>query len=118
MTETITTADMSEHWRLITAEGSTDTHRVQGTWWVAKRHVKAVDVTIWDKRSRSGRVFYSGDLTASIASDGAIDLPKHMISSSKLADAEDAWELLLAVIRAAATTPWKPLADANPEEES
>ena len=36
-------------------------------------------------------------------------IPKHMIRSTILADCEAAWELLLAVITAAADATWKPL---------
>lgn len=102
-------ADMSEHWRLITAEGQTDTHRIHGTWWVSTDHVKPVDVTVWDKQGQYGRVLYGDSLTAFRESDGEIRLPKHMIRSTILPDCEHAWDLLLAVIKAAADTPWKPL---------
>lgn len=110
MTETITTADMSEFWRLISAEGQDDDHRIYGTWWVSSTdHIKPIDVTIWDRRSNYGRVLYSDSLTAFRESDGEIRLPKHMILSTILADCEDAWGLLLAVIKAAVYTTWKPL---------
>ena len=33
-------ADMSEFWRLISAEGQDDDHRIYGTWWVSADHVK------------------------------------------------------------------------------
>lgn len=102
-------ADMSEFWRLISAEGQDDDHRIYGTWWVSADHVKPVDVTIWDRRSNHGRVLYSDSLTAFRESDGEIRLPKHMIRSTILPDCEDAWGLLLAVIKAAADTTWKPL---------
>ena len=113
MTETITTTttDMSEFWRLISAEGQDDDHRIYGTWWVSTDHIKPVDVTIWDRRSDYGRVLYSDALTAFRQPDGEIRLPMHMIRSTILADCEAAWGLLLAVIKAAAAadTTWKPL---------
>ena len=116
MSDQITTAaeparasDMSAHWRLVTAEARNATNRIHGTWWVSRDNVKTVDVTIWDNQARSGRVFYSGDLTAFVTEGGGIDLPKHMISSSKLADAEDAWDLLLEVLNAAANALWLPI---------
>lgn len=117
MPDTITTAatDMSEHWRLINAEGQSDTYRVHGVWWVSEANIKPVDVTIWSRRGNYGRVFYSGDLTAFIR-DGVVDLPKHMVRSDKLADAEDAWDLLLAVIGAAAAASWKPIAKETNDE--
>ena len=102
-------ADMSEFWRLITAEGRDAGHRIYGTWWVSTDHVKPVDVTIWDRRSDYGRVLYSDSLVAFREPDGEIRLPTHMIRSTILADCEAAWELLLAVIKAAADTTWKPL---------
>lgn len=101
-------ADMSEHWRLITAEGRSATHRIHGTWWVSADHVKPVDVVIWDTRSQYGRVLGITSLTA-FRGGGELRVPKHMIRSNVLAGYEDAWELLLAVITAAADATWKPL---------
>lgn len=93
--------DMSAHWRLISAQGESETHSISGTWWVSATNVKPVDVSIWVKRAQYGRVFYSDDMTAFIR-DGEVDLPRHMIRSSASAEAEDAWDLLLEVIAAAA----------------
>ncbi len=105
MTEQTTAHDMSEHWRLVSAEAANDTHRVYGTWWVSRDNVKTVDVTIWDSQAKYGRVFYSDDLTAFVE-HGEVDLPKHMIRSDKLAEAEAAWDLLVEVIAAAAGVTW------------
>ncbi len=101
-------ADMSEFWRLITAEGRDADHRIHGTWWVSADHVKPVDVTIWDTRGQYGRMLSIDSLTA-FREDGEIRIPEHMIRSNVLAECEDAWELLLAVITAAADATWKPL---------
>lgn len=111
MPDQITTADMSEHWRIIDADGLNNAHRIYGKWWASKTNIVAIDVCIWDKKARCGRVFYSRDLTAFILDGGRVELPKHMIASDRLAEAEDAWDLLMAVIQAVADTPWKPLAD-------
>lgn len=108
---TITTADMSEHWRIIDAAGSDDTHRIYGKWWASKSNIISIDVCIWDKATRSGRVFRTRELTAFVRDRRRVELPKHMIPSDRLAEAEDAWDLLLAVIQAVADTPWKPLAE-------
>ena len=101
-----TAHDMSQHWRLISAEADDDTHRVSGTWWATSEYIKAVDVTIWDNAMR-GWVFYSNSLTAFIE-DGTVTIPKHMIHASEAhkAVAEDAWELLLAVVQAVADMAW------------
>ena len=107
----ITTADMSQHWRIIDATGSDDSHRIYGKWWVSNTNIVAIDVCIWDKELNWGRVFYSRDLTAFVRDRRRVELPKHMIASDRLAEAEDAWDLLMAVIQAVADTPWKPLAD-------
>ena len=57
--------DMTEHWRLITAEASNDAYRVSGTWWLAieSKDITAVDVTIWDKQAQYGLV-YGRELTS------------------------------------------------------
>ena len=103
-----TAHDMSQHWRLISAEATNDTHRVYGTWWATSEYVKAVDVTIWDNAMQCGWVFYSNSLTAFIETDGSVRIPKHMVRASEAhkAVAEDAWELLLAVVQAVADTAW------------
>ena len=111
MPDQITTADMSQHWRIIDATGSDDSHRIHGKWWVSIANIVAIDVCIWDKGNNRGRVFYSRDLTAFVNDRRRVELPKHMIASDRLAEAEDAWDLLMAVIQAVADTPWKPLAD-------
>ena len=111
MPDQITTADMSQHWRIIDATGSDDSHRIHGKWWVSIASIVAIDVCIWDKELNRGRVFYSRDLTAFVGDRRRVELPKHMIASDRLAEAEDAWDLLMAVIQAVADTPWKPLAD-------
>ena len=111
MPDQITTADMSQHWRIIDATGSDDSHRIHGKWWVSIANIVAIDVCIWDKKLNRGRVFYSRDLTAFVNDRRRVELPKHMIASDRLAEAEDAWDLLMAVIQAVADTPWKPLAD-------
>ena len=111
MPDQITTADMSQHWRIIDATGSDDSHRIHGKWWVSIANIVAIDVCIWDKELNRGRVFYSRDLTAFVSDRRRVELPKHMIASDRLAEAEDAWDLLMAVIQAVADTPWKPLAD-------
>ncbi len=109
MPDQITTADMSQHWRIIDATGSDDSHRIHGKWWVSIANIVAIDVCIWDKGNNRGRVFYSRDLTAFVNDRRRVELPKHMIASDRLAEAEDAWDLLMAVIQAVADTPWKPL---------
>lgn len=111
MPDQITTADMSQHWRIIDATGSDDSHRIHGKWWVSIANIVAIDVCIWDKELNRGRVFYSRDLTAFVSDRRRVELPKHMIASDRLAEAEGAWDLLMAVIQAVADTPWKPLAD-------
>lgn len=111
MPDQIATADMSQHWRIIDATGSDDSHRIHGKWWVSIANIVAIDVCIWDKELNRGRVFYSRDLTAFVGDRRRVELPKHMIASDRLAEAEDAWDLLMAVIQAVADTPWKPLAD-------
>ena len=111
MPDQITTVDMSQHWRIIDATGSDDSHRIHGKWWVSIASIVAIDVCIWDKKLNRGRVFYSRDLTAFVGDRRRVELPKHMIASDRLAEAEDAWDLLMAVIQAVADTPWKPLAD-------
>ena len=103
-----TVHDMSQHWRLISAEAANDTHRVSGTWWATREYIKAVDVTIWDNAMRCGWVFYSNSLTAFIESDGSVRIPKHMVRGSdahQLA-AEEARELLLSVVQAVADMAW------------
>ena len=106
MPDQITTADMSQHWRIIDATGSDDSHRIHGKWWVSIASIVAIDVCIWDKELNRGRVFYSRDLTAFVRDRRRVELPKHMIASDRLAEAEDAWDLLMAVIQAVADTPW------------
>ena len=49
-----TAHDMSQHWRLVSAEAANDTHRVSGTWWATSEYIKAVDVTIWSIEMRCG----------------------------------------------------------------
>ena len=104
-----TAHDMSQHWRLISAEAANDTHRVYGTWWATREHIQAVDVTIWDNAMQCGWVFYSNNsLTAFIGTDGSVRIPKHMVSGSDAHQfaAEEAWELLLSVVQAVADTAW------------
>lgn len=103
-----TAHDMSQHWRLISAEAANDTHRVYGTWWAAREYIKAVDVTIWSREMRCGWVFYSSSLTAFIETDGSVRIPKHMVRGSDAHQfaAEEAWELLLSVVQAVADTAW------------
>ena len=105
------TSDVSQHWRTTDATGSDDSHRIHGKWWVSIANIVAIDVCIWDKELNRGRVFYSRDLTAFVNDRRGVELPKHMIASDRLAEAEDAWDLLMAVIQAVADAPWKPLAD-------
>ena len=105
---TATAHDMSQHWRLISAEAASDTHRVYGTWWATREYIKAVDVTIWSREMRCGWVFYSDSLTAFIETDGSVRIPKHMVRGSDAHQfaAEEAGELLLSVVQAVADTAW------------
>lgn len=99
-------ADMSEHWRLV----SVSSHRVSGTFWVSRRgerptdraSVATVDVTVWNEGRHWGRVLTTKDLLAWINDDDTVDLPKHMIRADVRADVEDAWDEMLAAIKAAA----------------
>ena len=104
-----TAHDMSQHWRLVSAEAANDTHRVSGTWWATREYIKAVDVTIWSNEMRCGWVFYSNSLTAFIETDGSVCIPKHMVRGTTDAHqfaAEEAWELLLSVVQAVADMAW------------
>ena len=104
----VTAHDMSQHWRLISAEAANETHRVYGTWWATREYIKAVDVTIWSREMRCGWVFYSDSLTAFIETDGSVRIPKHMVRGSDAHQfaAEEAWELLLSVVQAVADMAW------------
>src|SRR5690606_12561987 len=67
--------DMSEHWKLVSVDGGL----VTGTVWVTRKHVRPVDVTVWDGPERhSGRIVYSDGFTAFIE-DGKARIPDHMI---------------------------------------
>ena len=99
-------ADMSKFWRLV----SVTRPRVSGAFWVARRgdrptdraSVATVEVTVWNEGRQWGRVLTTKDLTAWINDDGTVDLPKHMIRSDVRDDVEDAWDEMLAAIKAAA----------------
>lgn len=104
-----TAHDMSQYWRLVSAEAANETHRVYGTWWVAREYnIKAVDVTIWDNAMQCGWVFYSNSLTAFIETDGSVRIPKRRVRGSDAHQfaAEEAWELLLSVVQAVADMAW------------
>ena len=103
-----TAHDMSQHWRLVYAEQANETHRVHGVWWASEKHVKTVDVTIWNNAMRCGWVFYSDSLTAFIETDGSVRIPKHMVHGSDAHQfaAEEAGELLLSVVQAVADMAW------------
>ena len=93
--------DMSRFQRIIAVEGG----RVTGLFHVlsTKRgdyHVKPIDVTIWDDDRISGRVLYSGDLTAFVEG-GEVDIPPHMIRREKHADVLEAMGAMESAVRAA-----------------
>ncbi len=96
---------MSEHWRLVGIDGCP---RISGTFWVTRPEtdedtiwVKSVDVTVWSEGRHHGRILYSGDLAASVKG-GVVDLRRHMLRADKLADVEEVWDDMLAVIAAVA----------------
>lgn len=99
-------ADMSKFWRLV----SVNSPRISGTFWVCRRgdrpsdqtSVQSVEVTVWHEDRHYGRSLGSKDLLAWIENDGTVKLPKHMIRSDVLPDVEDAWDEMLAAIKAAA----------------
>ena len=95
--------DLSKYQRIIGNDGS----RIQGNWHtlINKRGevlITPIEVTFWDEGRYSGRIFYPRDLTAWIRADDTVDIPKHMVTESKWAEVEDAWDELVAVIRAVA----------------
>jgi hypothetical protein len=98
---------MSQYQRVI---GVSD-GRITGTFHVIgldrdrETWVTAHDVVIYDEGHRFGRVFYSDDLKGSVK-DGIAELSKHMITSDKLADVEEVWDDMLAVLVAVVEVFW------------
>ena len=97
---------MDRFWRIVGVDGG----RVTGEFVVvlptgsrdSRVMVLPLNVRVHhDDEHTSARILYSPDFTAWVLGDD-VDLPKHMIDSNKLADVEDAWEPMLAALRAVA----------------
>lgn len=101
------TYDMSKYQRII----GVDEGRITGTFYAIGLEpdrdvwVKPVDVVIWDEGHHSGRVLYSGDLSASVR-DGVAKLSKHMVKTSLLPDVEEVWDEMLQVLVSVVETYW------------
>lgn len=97
--------DLSKYQRLIGVESD----RIRGNFYALATKpgeriwIHPTDITIWDEHHLSGRTLYSGDLSGSVE-DGVATISKHMVNSSKLADVEDAWDEMLAVLVLVAET--------------
>ena len=97
---------MDRFWRIVGVDGG----RVTGMFVVVlstiardpRVRVYPLDVKVWhDDEYTSGRILYGQDFTAWVLDDD-VELPRHMIASNKRADVEDAWEPMLAALRAVA----------------
>jgi len=97
---------MDRFWRIVGVDGG----RVTGTFVAVipagrlddRTMVTPLDVTVWhDDEHTSGRILYGKDFVAWVDGEN-VNMPKHMIASNKLADVEDAWEPMLAALRAVA----------------
>lgn len=99
--------DMTRYQRIIgVSDGRiTGSFHVNGTDDRREVWITAHDVVIYDEGHHYGRVFYSNDLTGSVK-DGVAKLSKHMVASNKLAEVEDVWDDMLAVLVAVAEAFW------------
>lgn len=112
--------DMTRFQRIIGVDGG----RVTGLFHVLSTHVgdyhvQPIDVTVWDSDDgdhTSGRVLYSGDLTAFVK-DGVVDIPPHLVSSAKHDDVLGAMgameSAVLAVTKAFAGSGSEPSEEGN-----
>ncbi|WP_405373344.1 MULTISPECIES: hypothetical protein [unclassified Microbacterium] len=97
--------DLSRYQRIVGVESV----RISGNFYaLATGHgeriwIRPTDVTIWDEHHHSGRNLYSGDFAGSVKS-GLASISKHMVESSLLADVEDVWDEMLAVLVLVAAT--------------
>jgi hypothetical protein len=99
--------DMSRYQRVI----AVDAGRITGSFHVSGHSreraswVTAHDVTVWDEGHNGGRLYYSNDLTGSVE-HGVATLSKHMVSSDRLAEVEEVWDDMLAVLVAVVAEFW------------
>jgi hypothetical protein len=99
--------DMSRFERVIAVESE----RISGSFVVLggdrlkETWVTAHDVVIWDEGHNSGRVFHSDDLKGSVR-DGKANLSRRMVASDRLADVEEVWDEMLAILVAVVDEFW------------